>query len=191
MRLVLAPSHSASCQPSRRCPLLCRRILTSLPAARRLHRELPVELARLVYLEEPWGASSHSGQGRQLPAMSPESTAASPSASLGGSQPSISSGFLGCVFCFKTKLSQNPGFFSALSSSLSRVFALQEMREVLRTQATQPSMDTGLFAGLRGHCSADKPLRTTRLLLTAPSGGHVSGKTSQTCWAEGSRRPHQ
>lgn len=118
--LATQPPHSTSSGLSVRWPLLCRRMLTSLPAERRLHLELFAELARLVYLVEPLVSSSQPDQDGWPPMVSSGSADMSSRASFGGSQPSISSGFLDCIFCFKTKLSQNPDFFSAFNSSFNR-----------------------------------------------------------------------
>lgn len=120
--------HSSSSQSSVRWPLLCRRMPTSFPAERRLQRELFPELARLVYLLQPPAASSQPGPDGRLLAGSLGSALTSSRASRGGSQPSISSGFLDCMFCFKLRLSQNPDFFSVFSSSLNRKLALRETR---------------------------------------------------------------
>lgn len=117
-------AHSTSSWVSVRWPLLCRRMFTSFPADRRLQRELLVELARLVYLVEPLVSSSHPDQGAQSLRASPTSAATSSGPNLGGSQPSISSAFLDWLFCFKTKLSQNPDFFSNFNSSFNRKLAL-------------------------------------------------------------------
>lgn len=122
--------HSSSSQLSVRWPRLCRRMLTSFPADRRLQREPLPGLARLVYLPEPLAPSSQPGPDTRAPRESPDSVATSSRASFGGSQPSISSGFFDCMFCFKTKLSQNPDFFSVLSSSFNRKLVLQETREL-------------------------------------------------------------
>lgn len=120
--------HSSSSQSSVRWPRLCRRMPTSFPADRRLQRELFPELARLVYLLQPPAPSSQPGpDGRPLAGL-PGPALTSSRASRGGSQPSISSGFFDCMFCFKPKLSQNPDFFSVFSSSLSRKLALRETR---------------------------------------------------------------
>lgn len=117
--------HSSSSQLSVRWPLLCRLMPTSFPADRRLQRELFPELARLLYLLQLLLSSSQPGRGGRPLAASPGGSAVTSSrASFGGSQPSISSGFLDCMFCFKTKLSQNPGFFSVFSSSLNRKLVL-------------------------------------------------------------------
>lgn len=86
--------HSSSSQLSVRWPLLCRRMPTSLPADRRLQRELFPELARLLYLLRPLPSSSQPGRGGRPLATSPASAVTSSGASVGGSQPSISSGFL-------------------------------------------------------------------------------------------------
>lgn len=119
--------HSSSSQLSVRWPRLWRRMLTSLPAERRLQRELPPPPgpARLVYLPEPLVPSSQPGRGAWS-LRGPDSAATSSRTSFGGSQPSISSGFLDCVFGFKTRLSQNPDFFSVFSSSFSRKLVLWE-----------------------------------------------------------------
>lgn len=112
--------HSSSSQSSVRWPLLCRRMLTSFPADLRLQRELLPAVARLVYLVEPLVSSGQPGRDSRSLEGPPESAATSSRASFGGSQPSISSGFLDCMFCFKTKLSQNPDFFSVFNSSFNR-----------------------------------------------------------------------
>ena len=122
--------HSSSSQSSVRWPLLCRRMLTSFPADLRLQRELLPALARLVYLVEPLASSCQPGRDTWSLTGPPESAATSSRASFGGSQPSISSGFLDCMFCFKTKLSQNPDFFSVFNSSFNLKLVLQETKEL-------------------------------------------------------------
>lgn len=142
--------HSSSSQSSVRWPLLCRRMLTSFPADLRLQRELFPAPARLVYLVEPLASSSQPGPDRRSLMGSPELAATSSRTSFGGSQPSISSGFLDCVLCFKTKLSQNPDFFSVFKSSFNRKLVLQETKELSVGDQSSQSLKLCLFYKIEG-----------------------------------------